>query len=128
STQAPRSNSGPGAPLTDDASARLIAKYRVQAHYLQRRCFLGESAVLRAAGTLRGIPVAIVHGELDRICRPINAWRVHRACAGSRLAWAALAGHSPWHPATFALSRSAADGFAANGDFSRWPAAAGTSA
>ena len=117
-----------GAPSANDASARLIAKYRVQAHYLQRRCFLGERALLRAAGTLRGTPVAIAHGGLDRICRPINAWRVHRACAGSRLAWAAEAGHSPWHPATFALSRSAADCFAANGDFSRWPAATGTSA
>jgi proline iminopeptidase len=111
-----------------EASARLVAKYRVQAHYLKRRCFLGERALLRAANTLRGVPVAIVHGEQDRICRPINAWRVHRSCPGSRLAWAAQAGHSPWHPATFALSRSAADCFAANGDFSAWPADSGVRA
>jgi proline iminopeptidase len=124
----PRSPAGPHAPTADEGSARLIAKYRVQAHYLQRRCFLGEAAVLRAASTLRGVPVAIVHGELDRICRPINAWRVHRSCAGSRLAWAVQAGHSPFHPATFALSRSAADCFAANGDFSNWPPAPGASA
>jgi proline iminopeptidase len=124
----PRASTPVPAARADEASARLIAKYRVQAHYLQRRCFLGDQAVLRAAGSLRGIPVAIIHGELDRICRPINAWRVHRACAGSRLAWAAQAGHSPWHPATFALSRSASDGFAARADFSDWPPAAGTSA
>jgi proline iminopeptidase len=116
------------APQNDEASARLVAKYRVQAHYLKRRCFLGERAVLRAASSLRGVPVAIVHGEQDRICRPINAWRVHRSCPGSRLAWAPQAGHSPFHPATFALSRSAADCFAANGDFSAWPADSGVRA
>lgn len=122
----PRAATVAPATRVDETSTRLIAKYRVQAHYLQRHCFLGDRAVLRAASTLRGMPVAIIHGELDRICRPINAWRVHRACAGSRLAWAAQAGHSPWHPATFALSRSAADAFAAHGDFSHWPQTTGT--
>ena len=104
-----------------EASQRLVAKYRVQAHYLARRCFLGERAVLRAAGALRGVPVAIVHGEDDRICRPVNAWRVHRACPGSRLAWAAGAGHNPFHPALLALTRGATDAFAESGDFSAWP-------
>jgi proline iminopeptidase len=103
------------------ASARLVAKYRVQAHYLARKCFLGEAAVLDAANALRGLPVAIVHGERDLVCRPENAWRVHRTCGGSKLAWAVGAGHSPWHPATFALSRSALDAFAESGDFSAWP-------
>jgi proline iminopeptidase len=106
-----------------EAAARLVAKYRVQAHYLARRCFLGEAAVLRAANELRGVPVAIVHGEHDLVCRPANAWRVHRTCAGSELAWAIGAGHSPWHPATQALSKSALDRFAERGDFSDWPRA-----
>jgi len=110
------------ASFTPDAIERLIAKYRVQAHYLARRCFLGEAAVVRAANALHGVPVALVHGEHDKVCRPSNAWRVHRACAGSRLAWAAQAGHSPFHPATSALTRSATDCFAEHGDFSAWPA------
>lgn len=110
-------------PPSGDAAARLVAKYRVQAHYLARRCFLGGRAVIRAASELRGVPVAIVHGEHDWICRPENAWRVHRAAAGSRLAWALGAGHGPFHPATLALSRSATDAFAATGDFSAWPSA-----
>ncbi|HKE46815.1 MAG TPA: alpha/beta fold hydrolase [Rhodanobacteraceae bacterium] len=109
-----------GAP-GEEASKGLVAKYRVQAHYLARRCFLGERAVLRAASALRGVPVAIVHGEEDRICRPVNAWRVHRACPGSRLAWAVGAGHSPFHPAMLALTRGATDAFASAGDFSAWP-------
>ncbi len=106
---------------------RLIARYRVQAHYLARRCFLGEAAVLRAAGELHGIPLALVHGTRDRVCRPCNAWHVQRTCAGSRLAWAAQAGHDPSHPATLRLMRGAADAFAAERDFSRWATTTETS-
>jgi len=112
------------AGLSAEAEQRLVARYRVQAHYLARRCFLGESAVLRAASALHELPVALVHGTHDCICRPGNAWRVQRACSGSRLAWAAQAGHDPAHPATFRLLSEAAACFAASGDFSHWPDAA----
>lgn len=107
----------------EEAQARLVAKYRVQAHYLARRCFLGEAAVMRAAGALRGIPVALVHGTRDLVCRPRNAWRVQRAIAGSRLAWADPAAHDPFHPAAFRLLRAASDAFADTRDFSTWPGA-----
>ena len=116
----PRSGQAARAP-DGEGSPRLVAKYRVQAHYLRRQCFLGEPAVLRAAGTLRGVPVAIVHGEQDRICRPLNAWRLHRACPGSRFVWAPQAGHDPFHPATVMLLRGASDSFASSGDFAAWP-------
>ena len=109
------------ASLGADAQERLIAKYRVQSHYLARRCFLGEKALLRAAAALRGVPVALVHGSNDRVCRPQNAWRVQRACAGSRLAWADQAGHDPFHANAFRLLRSATDAFATTHDFSGWP-------
>lgn len=118
----------PPAALDTERAHRLIARYRVQAHYLARRCFLGEAAVLRAAGELHGIPLALVHGTHDLVCRPCNAWRVQRTCAGSRLAWAARAGHDPAHPAVLRLMRGAADAFAAKRDFSRWTIAAETSA
>jgi len=108
--------------LSAEAQQRLIAKYRVQSHYLARRCFLGEKALLHAASVLSGLPVALVHGSNDRVCRPHNAWRVQRACAGSRLAWADQAGHDPWHANAFRLLRAATDAFAAAGEFSGWPA------
>ncbi len=125
--------SSPGVALratasADSAADALRAKYTIQAHYLARRCFLGEAAVLRAAASLRGIPVAIVHGTLDFVCRPLNAWRVHRACAGSRLAWADGAGHDPYHPVSQRLLREAVDCFAQQRDFTQWPYAAGTRA
>jgi proline iminopeptidase len=99
----------------------LRAKYRIQAHYLARKCFLGEAAVLRAAANLHGMPVALIHGTHDLICRPQNAWRVHKTCDGSRLAWAQQAGHDPYHPASLQLLRSATQHFAMHGDFSAWP-------
>ena len=108
------------APLTAGSGA-LCSKYKIQSHYLAHDCFLGQRALLRAASELRDLPVALVHGTLDRVCRPNNAWLVHLACAGSRLAWAQGAGHDPFHPAMQSLLRDAANGFAERGDFCQWP-------
>jgi proline iminopeptidase len=108
-------------PPPAGGEAALIAKYRVQAHYLAHRCFLGHAAVLRAAAALRGLPVALIHGTRDLICLPRNAWRVYRACPGLRLAWAPGAGHEPYHPVMDSLTRAALACFADDGDFERWP-------
>jgi proline iminopeptidase len=110
-------------PPPAGGSAALCAKYKVQSHYLARRCFLGHAAALRAAEALSGVPVAMIHGTRDLICLPEGAWRAHRACRGSRFAWAHGAGHDPFHPNMDALMRKALACFAADGDFSRWPAA-----
>jgi proline iminopeptidase len=80
------------------ASPSLGDKYRVQAHYLVNECFLGEDRLLAQARALPPMPVAIVHGELDWVCRPANAWQLHRAIPGSRLAWVAGGGHDPYQP------------------------------
>ncbi|MDR3388189.1 MAG: alpha/beta fold hydrolase [Rudaea sp.] len=112
---------GANPPGIVSATPGLRAKYRIQAHYLARKCFLGEAAVLNAAANSSGIPVAIIHGTHDLVCRPQNAWRVHRTCTGSRLAWAAQAGHDPYHPASLHLLRGATRCFATHGDFSAWP-------
>lgn len=125
---APHLAPAPAAALDAEQAQRLIAKYRVQSHYLARQCFLGEAAVLRAASELHGIPLALVHGTQDWVCRPCNAWRVQRTCAGSHLAWAAQAGHDPAHPAVLRLMRGAADAFAAKRDFSCWSTATETCA
>jgi proline iminopeptidase len=119
----PEAQAAAGAAPSGPATPALRAKYRVQAHYLARKCFLGEAAVMRAAGSLSGTPVALIHGTHDLVCRPQNAWRVHKACAGSRLAWASMSGHDPFHPASLHLLRSATQCFALHGDFRAWPPA-----
>jgi proline iminopeptidase len=81
------------------SSRELIDKYRVQAHYLVHQCFLGEERLLALAQRLRSLPVQLVHGRLDWVCRPANAWLLHRAMPASRLTWVDHAGHSPYEPA-----------------------------
>jgi len=77
----------------------LVDKYRVQVHYLEQQCFLGEELLLLLAGRLTSLPVELVHGRLDWVCRPGNAWQVHQAIPGSRVTWVDHAGHNPYEPA-----------------------------
>lgn len=109
-------------PVPPDAAAmaRLLDKYRLQAHYLNRRCFLGEAQVLAAAAHCRGLPCLILHGRRDLVCRPENAWRVHHTLGGSQLEMVEDAGHSPFDPAMAARIVAATRHFADFGDFSRW--------
>ncbi|WP_096473546.1 alpha/beta fold hydrolase [Burkholderia stabilis] len=61
--------------------SRLIDKYRIQAHYLQRACWLGERRVLalarRAADA--GVPLFAAHGTHDPVCPVSNVVRLARA-------------------------------------------------
>jgi proline iminopeptidase len=105
----------------DDIDAdRLIDKYRVQAHYLVRRCFLGERRLLEMAQCCGDMPTALLHGRRDIVCRPDNAWRLHQAMPQSRLRFVEDAGHDPFEPAMAAAVVSAADHFATAGHFRSW--------
>ncbi|WP_454742590.1 alpha/beta fold hydrolase [Cupriavidus necator] len=66
-----------------------VNKYRIQAHYLRNRAGLGKPAVLRAARQIaaRGLPVTVLHGRADPVCRPANALRLQAAMPDARLAW-----------------------------------------
>lgn len=89
----------------------LVDKYLVQAHYLQQQCFLGERRLLEQAARLGALPVEIVHGRLDWVCRPANAWATHRAISGSRLTWVDQGGHNPYEPAMLAALGAALQRF-----------------
>ena len=67
----------------------LACKYQLQAHYLYRRAGLGKSALLRAAVRIgaRGLPVTLLHGQGDNVCRPENALRLSAAIPQARLVW-----------------------------------------
>lgn len=67
----------------------LARKYQLQAHYLYRRAGLGKSALLRAAARIgaRGLPVTLLHGQGDNVCRPENALRLSAAIPQARLVW-----------------------------------------
>ncbi|MBC9071753.1 prolyl aminopeptidase [Thauera sp. CAU 1555] len=111
----------------------LIARYRVQAHYLRHDCFIAAGGVLADAGRLAGLPVALVHGRADQVCRLQAARRVHAALPGSRLYEVPDAGHDPFAHGMFAALYEAAAHFYVHGDFRGWdtddedvPSATGT--
>ena len=99
---------------------RLLDKYRIQSYYLSRQCFLGEARLLHLASRCDTLPTAIVHGRLDLVCRPANAWRLHRAISGSRLRMIERGGHSPFDAELAAALLAAGDCFVRHGDFHAW--------
>ena len=50
------------------------------------------------ASRLKSLPVQLVHGRLDWVCRPANAWQLHQAMPASQLAWVDHGGHNPYEP------------------------------
>lgn len=109
------------AEIDGAAAAALLDKYRLQAHYLQRQCFLGERRLLDCAARLHGLPTVLLHGRLDWVCRPANAWRVHRTLHGSRLAWVDGVGHDAFDPRMAAAMVAATGHFLRHGDFAGFP-------
>lgn len=103
----------PGEALLDG----LIDRYRVQSHYLLHRCWLDAPPLLERCATLPHVPTLLLHGLVDRICRPESAQAVQRRLPHSRVRWVEGAGHDPSHPAMVAAMVGALDCYAAHGDF-----------
>ncbi|MCB1956241.1 MAG: alpha/beta fold hydrolase [Rhodocyclaceae bacterium] len=96
-------------PMSEPVGQADVCRYRIQAHYLSRRCFLGERRVLGDIARLHGLPVIWLHGRQDLVCRPANSWRAWRTLSGSRLVWVDGAGHDPFAPSMVAAIRRHAD-------------------
>ena len=94
-----RSFVGSAAPALSAADAQaLLRKYRLQSHYLKRHCFFPEPGLLSEMGPLQSMPVHLLHGRLDWICRPEAAWAVHQVLPHSQLQWIDNAGHNAFEP------------------------------
>jgi proline iminopeptidase len=104
-------------PVVDEA---MIARYRIQAHYLLHGCYMEKDGVLAAARRLRRLPVAILHGDADRVCPPYNARLLQRCLPDSRLRMVEGAGHDPFHPGMAAALMEALDCYARNAHFDGW--------
>jgi proline iminopeptidase len=115
-----RQQEGAAAPSPTPVDAAMIARYRIQAHYLLHGCFIGTGGVLAAARMLQGLPVAILHGDADRVCPPRNTRLLQRCLAGSRLRMVEGAGHDPFHPGMMAALVQALDCYASNAHFEAW--------
>jgi proline iminopeptidase len=102
------------------ADAALLAKYRLQSHYLAAQCFFPPEGALAGCTVLGKLPVALLHGRLDWICRPQSAWDVQQALPGSRLQWIDQAGHSPYEPPMATALVAAIAHAAQHGQFQNW--------
>ncbi len=70
----------------------LLARVRVQLHYLKNRCFLDDNQLLESATDIT-MPVTIVQGGLDFICPPITAFRLGKLLPRGTLRLVNDAGH-----------------------------------
>ncbi|MFM0043339.1 alpha/beta fold hydrolase [Paraburkholderia sediminicola] len=79
---------------------KLIGKYRIQAHYLVHRCWLGETRLLSLArrAAEAGVPLVAVHGLRDPVCPPGNLRRLAHAVPAARVEYV-RAGHLASNPA-----------------------------
>ena len=104
-----------------DAEAALLTdKYRIQSHYLIHQCFREGAGLVPRADALTGLPIAILHGRLDTICRPQAAQDLHQMLPGSRLQWVEGCGHNPFEPGNAAALVAAIGHFASQGHFTQW--------
>lgn len=75
----------------------LIARYKVQSHYLWHRCFVGQN-ILAHSQLLSAIPLTLVHGERDALCPFENSLEIQRAVPHANLVRVAGGGHDLTDP------------------------------
>jgi proline iminopeptidase len=102
------------------SDAVLLAKYRLQSHYLAAQCFFPPQGALADCAAIGDMHVALLHGRLDWICRPQSAWDVQQALPGSCLRWIDQAGHSPYEPSMAEALVSAIAHAVEYGHFRHW--------
>ncbi len=85
----------PAADASSPLPARVLNKYRLQAHYLSNACFTSEAELRACADALATTPVTLVHGTHDLVCPPENAVRLAQAMPHARLLWVENGGHTP---------------------------------
>lgn len=64
----------------------------IEMHYMNNNWFLPENYIIKNAHKIK-VPVSIIHGRYDNVCRPLSAYTIHKKIKGSKLFFT-LAGHS----------------------------------
>ncbi|MFL9961836.1 alpha/beta fold hydrolase [Paraburkholderia sediminicola] len=90
----------PRARQSQRLARKLTGKYRIQAHYLAHRCWLGETRLLSLArrAAAAGVALAAVHGSRDPVCPASNLRRFARAVPAAQVELVS-AGHLTSDPA-----------------------------
>ena len=77
----------------------MIARMRVQLHYLVNECFLEPGALLDGVRRIKHLPAILVQGRRDLACPPITAYALKKAWPALQLRMVEDGGHSAMHPA-----------------------------
>ena len=89
-----------------------LARARVQIHYIQQQCFVGQRDLLaEAREKLAKVPTIIVQGRYDMVCPPITAWELKRAMPHAELHFVDDAGHSAMEAGTTSALIAATEQF-----------------
>jgi proline iminopeptidase len=86
----------------------LLARARVQLHYLAAGCFLREGELMQAASAIP-VPTIIVQGRTDMVCPPVTAYELSARLPAARLRIIEQAGHAASGPRLAPALRIAAD-------------------
>lgn len=89
----------PAGSSKPDCAEELLARAKVQLHYLAHDCFLRPNELLDNLGRIGAKPVIVVQGRLDMVCPPSTAVEVARHLPGAELRLVAGGGHSALQPA-----------------------------
>jgi proline iminopeptidase len=96
-----------GAARPDDAA--VLARVRVQLHYLAHGCFLPHGGLLDALPPLHDVPAIVVQGRRDLVCPPVTAYTLAARWPRAQLRMVEDGGHSALHPAMAAALVQATD-------------------
>jgi proline iminopeptidase len=94
---------------TPTQDPQLLARARVQLHYLAHGCFLQPGQLLRGLPAMAHLPGILVQGRRDLVCPPVTAYTLARAWPRAQLRIVEEAGHSALHPAMTAALMQATD-------------------
>ena len=90
-------------------AADVLARARVQLHYLVHDCFLEPGELASGLGRLAGVPALIVQGRLDLVCPPRAAYELARRLPRAELRLVERGGHSATEPEIARALRRATD-------------------
>lgn len=92
---------GEAQPLAPPAAAgpALLARARVQVHYLAHDCFLRPGQLLDDMPRIAHLPATLLHGRQDFVCPPSTAYDLAQRWPRARLTYVEQAKHASSHPA-----------------------------
>ena len=76
-----------------NSDPHIVAHIAIELHYFVNYCFLEEGQLLANCHRIAHISTHIVQGELDFVCPPVMAQKLHAALPQSTLTMVPMAGH-----------------------------------